>query len=799
MTTKLSHVRHAVYSTPWAILPEKLEAIVALLEDHAAGLRLSSEQIAARVGDRSRSAAPTTSGSVAVLPLYGLIMNRARMLDDVSAPNGTSTEAFGKAFDALVASPDVKAIILDVDSPGGTVSGVDELAAKIFAARGTKPLVAVVNSLMASAAYYIGSAADEIVVTPSGEVGSIGVYMMHVDVSQALADDGYKMTLIKAGKFKAEGSPYFPLDDTALAAFQSRVDDWYGMFVNAVARHRGTTASAVRNGYGQGRVLGATGAIQAGLADRVGTLDDVIQQFVKRPASPMGMRATLVAPSPVAEAVTLELTGLDGFRAGLAAAAEALAAVAPTVTATDAPLPALTATASDEGGAAAESPSTLIPAPAAKEKQMSALETAPPAGGTAAPAGAEDRATALANLAKLHGCEDMLGAWIVSGVSVDKAKDEILARKSADGGSTRPRVTGGTPNESKRPFASMGEQLLAIRDAAINPSRIDPRLFGANAAAAGQSEGAASDGGFAVQQDFLPDILTPIYDTGDILSRIRKIPIGPNSNGLKMLAIDETSRATGSRFGGVQSYWQAEADSAIVSKAKFRRMDFDLKKLMSLFYLTDEQLQDSVALESVVEQAFQTDVQFMLENAVVNGPGGGQPLGILNSPALVTQAIEGTQTIANSAQFISQNIPKMIMHMPPRLLKGSVFLYNPELMPTFINATVGGTAAAPVFMPPGGLSASPYGSLLGVPALPSEYCLAVGTPGDLILAALDQYVMIDKNGIQQATSIHVQFLTDQTAYRVTYRCDGQPLWRSSVTPFKGSAQRSPFVVLNTRS
>ena len=163
--------------------------------------------------------------------------------------------------------------------------GVGEFSNEMTRYRGKKPVIAVANSLCASAAYWIACAADEVVVTPSGEVGSIGVYATHQDVSRMLDKAGVIVSLISAGKYKTEGSSYSPLGDEARAHIQSRVDDYYGMFVRDVARNRKETQTNVRNGYGEGRVLGAQAAIKAGLADRQATLNDVVAGLMAKGAN----------------------------------------------------------------------------------------------------------------------------------------------------------------------------------------------------------------------------------------------------------------------------------------------------------------------------------------------------------------------------------------------------------------------------------------------------------------------------------------------------------------------------------
>lgn len=273
----------------WAIQEHKLRAMMELMGLRSAGLAYDAGEIQARIGDR-KPALREVRGNVAVLPLMGVIGQRMNML--MEASGGTSTEMFGAALDAAVADSSIGAIVLNVDSPGGSVYGVHELSQRIYQARGKKPIVAVANSVMASAAYWIASAADQIAVTPSGDVGSIGVVAVHCETSKADAESGVRYTIIKAGKFKAEGNPYEPLGEEALSAIQRRVDETYDQFVADVARNRGTQPTAVRGGYGQGRAVGAEEAVKLGLADRVATLDEVAGKLAgTKPAA--GRRASI--------------------------------------------------------------------------------------------------------------------------------------------------------------------------------------------------------------------------------------------------------------------------------------------------------------------------------------------------------------------------------------------------------------------------------------------------------------------------------------------------------------------------
>lgn len=274
---RYAHILLAVASEFWAIDEFKLDQIVAFLALQAAGDKLSAEQIQARITKQTERDVARREGAVALLPLRGVIANRANMMSDISG--GTSSESVGRAFDAFVKSEEVKAIIIDIDSPGGVVSGTDELSSKIFAARGTKPIIAHVNATAASAAYWIATAADEIVLTPSGEVGSIGILSVHDDISAALEKAGVKKTLIASGKYKGEGAPFEPLSADARAHRQERADAYRDRFERRVAANRGVSLATVREGFGQGRMVMADAAIAQGMADKIATLDETLARF----------------------------------------------------------------------------------------------------------------------------------------------------------------------------------------------------------------------------------------------------------------------------------------------------------------------------------------------------------------------------------------------------------------------------------------------------------------------------------------------------------------------------------------
>ena len=272
-------------ATPWALMPERLQTISGVLSRWASGVSAPEDTMIQVHADRvvrdtrKQMVLANAGNGIAVLPVYGVITQRGNMMNDISGPGSTSTQQFSTALREAISDDSVSQILIDIDSPGGSVYGVSELAAEIIQARAQKPITAVANSLAASAAYWIGSAANEFYVTPGGEVGSIGVWQAHFDYSKALEEDGIKPTLISAGKFKVEGNPYAALDEQAQAFMQSRVDDYYATFTKGVAKGRGVGIDQVRSGMGEGRVLGADAALAQGMVDGIATFDQVIARM----------------------------------------------------------------------------------------------------------------------------------------------------------------------------------------------------------------------------------------------------------------------------------------------------------------------------------------------------------------------------------------------------------------------------------------------------------------------------------------------------------------------------------------
>ncbi len=254
----------------WALEESEFRALQARIE--AVGPKMAADELAAAVGRSSPASAGGAPGEcVAIVPIIGILMPRSSMF-------GTATALVGEAARQAAADPDVRAILLDVYSPGGMVYGLAEAAAEIRAARAVKPVVAVANPQAGSAGYWLAAQADELLVSPSSEVGAIGVFGTHVDASGLYEKMGVKVTIVSAGRFKAERSDTGPLGEEAEAALQADVDRVYGEFVADVAKGRKVSAATVRSDFGEGRMVGAKDAVARGMATAVGTFAEAFRR-----------------------------------------------------------------------------------------------------------------------------------------------------------------------------------------------------------------------------------------------------------------------------------------------------------------------------------------------------------------------------------------------------------------------------------------------------------------------------------------------------------------------------------------
>jgi HK97 family phage major capsid protein len=326
----------------------------------------------------------------------------------------------------------------------------------------------------------------------------------------------------------------------------------------------------------------------------------------------------------------------------------------------------------------------------------------------------------------------------------------------------------------------------------------DPRLQ----AALGSSESVPAEGGFAVPTQYADGLLQRSYDVGEVAKRCRQIDM--TSARLIMNAIDESSRQDGQRWGGLQAFWDSEANLYTNSgKPKTREVQFIANKLIGLAYLTEELMMDAQAISSYIDTIFPDEFAFKIDDAIINGVGAGQPLGILNakSGATIIQAKDANQ---GASTVTASNVLNMWSRMYAPSRKNACWFIEqsiePQLYPLQFPDTVG-TQNTMMYTPPGMWgNNSDYGLLMGKPVIPIEQASALGAQGDMILGDMSQYMLAKRNEIRADSSIHVAFLTGETALRFMLRLDGQSWWNAPLTPkAKNAPTRSPFITLAARS
>jgi HK97 family phage major capsid protein len=345
---------------------------------------------------------------------------------------------------------------------------------------------------------------------------------------------------------------------------------------------------------------------------------------------------------------------------------------------------------------------------------------------------------------------------------------------------------------------NFGDFAFAVRNASMpgGEQKMDPRLL--NAPTTYGSEGIGPDGGFAVPPDFRSGIMTKVMGEDSLISRTDQIQT--SSNGITVPKDETTPWGT----AGIQGYWTGEGAAKTQSKPVLETSTIKVHKLAVLVPVTDELLDDAPALGSYVARKAGEVIDFKITDAIINGTGAGMPLGILNSPATVSQAAEGSQ-VADTIHGL--NLVKMWARLPANWRQSAVWLAHPDVEALVMTAGIqvgpaaAGTATggALVWMPPGGLSGSPFSTLFGRPIIPTQAAQQPGDVGDLILASMGQYASVIKGGgLKADTSIHLFFDYDVTAFRFVFRMGGQPWWSAPIAAKNGSTTYGPFVTLAAR-
>lgn len=277
----LPHLAQRLFNTPLALHPRKAEVVMAALTDRFGLTRIQSMSDWDDDDDsftrQARDTGYDVVEGIAIIPIQGTLVQKLGTLRPYSGMTGY--DGIRACFLQALNDSEVKAICLDIDSPGGEVAGCFDLVDEIYSARGTKPVWAILSESAYSAAYALASAADKIVVPRTGGVGSVGVIMMHVDWSQKIKNDGLQVTIITYGDRKAESNPYEPLSETARKAIQSDIDEMGRLFVSTVSRNRGIAEKTVRDTEAA-CFLGADG-VRLGLADQVASPDAAFRDLLQ--------------------------------------------------------------------------------------------------------------------------------------------------------------------------------------------------------------------------------------------------------------------------------------------------------------------------------------------------------------------------------------------------------------------------------------------------------------------------------------------------------------------------------------
>lgn len=344
-------------------------------------------------------------------------------------------------------------------------------------------------------------------------------------------------------------------------------------------------------------------------------------------------------------------------------------------------------------------------------------------------------------------------------------------------------------DDPKRGFRSFGDFARAVQAASLGGGTDDIRLrIGAAAPSTYGNESSGVDGGYAIPPEYAREIFTLSLGEDALL------PMTDNTNVQGNSMVFPKDETTPWGTDGIRAYWQAEATAATATKPKLGTTTLRLHKLMALVPLTDELLADTNALNQYLPDKVGASIRWKTNEAIINGTGSGQPLGMFVGAAAVTQSKESGQS---ASTLNVQNVTNMIARLPPGSFPRSTWLITPDALPALFQMTLGNY---PIYMPiNSGVQGAPYGSLLGRPIMVSQHAAAFSSLGDVMLADMSYYRTITKaGGVETATSMHLYFDADATAFRTTFRIDGQPKIAAAISQAKGSNTLSPFVQLQAR-
>lgn len=399
-------------------------------------------------------------------------------------------------------------------------------------------------------------------------------------------------------------------------------------------------------------------------------------------------------------------------------------------------------------------------------------------------------------------------------------------KAALEAGATEDRSAGTTPGATTDPrgvkpapvvevvvdknapvFESRGHQLVAI--AAVDIARGNGvmaeqernvnMLQEVQKRATGLATFKDQDGGYLLETQVQQGIEQSPFATGLIAGACRYIPLTGNQTRFKAFALDDKNRADGTRLGGVTASWVKEGETVAASKPKLRAVEIELSKIMAKGYATEEMLEDAPQMAAIMDDAWDQEINFQIDEAVFHGDGLSEPMGFLHEKcqATITQAKESGQT----EKVVYQNILKMVAHIIPRLRAGYKWYMNPEMMIYLpqMNMSVG-TGGVPVYMPANGMVGGGYDMLYNIPIEFAEQCPAPGTKGDINLLNLSEFGLVGKGSRRNAMSQHVRFEYNELVFKSTQRVGGRVLPNDVITPKRSTANgtMSAFITLESR-
>ena len=376
------------------------------------------------------------------------------------------------------------------------------------------------------------------------------------------------------------------------------------------------------------------------------------------------------------------------------------------------------------------------------------------------------------------------------------AEEAAIGLNTVDTAAGHVTVTDNREADPMHGFRTVGEFMQAVYRAEKPGQHPDQRLLvgGSRQAAAPNSyanEAVGQDGGFLVPPQFSQEIFRLSLAEDSLLPMTDNVEVTGNS--MAFPRDDTTPWGT----NGIRAYWQGEAGSVMPTKPVLGLSTLRLKKLMALVPTTDELLEDTSALTSYLPEKVAESIRWKTNESILYGAGHGVPIGALQAGATVTVTKESGQA---TQTLMPQNLAKMISRLPPGSFTRSVWIVNNDVLPALFTLTLG---SYPIYLPNGlsvgGIQVSPYGTLLGRPVFVSQHANSFSSQGDVLLVDLSYYQTITKSaGVQTATSMHLYFDSDMTAFRTTFRMDGQSKISSAIAPAKGNATMSPYIQLGAR-